>query len=184
MQKSFNLFIGQSLRHFIKIGAVFPSTTYLAKRMVRNVKGKVVLELGPGTGVFTEEILKVLPPDGILISIDSNKNFINYLSNKINDSRLKLIEGDAREMREILNKHNINEVDFIVSGLPLGHFGKELKKQILRSSKDCLKIGGKYIQFEYLLAGYGSVKEVFPDTKISFEIFNLPPAFVMECIKY
>jgi phospholipid N-methyltransferase len=147
------------------------------------LKGKVVLELGPGTGVFTKEILKVLPRDGILISIDSNKDFIDYLSNKIDDTRLKLVEGDAREMREILNKYNIQEVDFIVSGLPLGHFGKELKNQILSCSKDCLKQGGKYVQFEYLLAGYKSVKEVFPTMDISFEIFNLPPAFVMECTR-
>ena len=77
--QSFNTFLGQSFRNFLTVGAISPSSKYLAKRMVKNVKGPVILELGPGTGVFTKEILRVLPPNGILISIESNETFVNYM---------------------------------------------------------------------------------------------------------
>ena len=58
--QSFNTFVGQSIRHFVKTGSLLPSSTRLARRMVKNVKCSIVLELGPGTGVFTKEILKKL----------------------------------------------------------------------------------------------------------------------------
>lgn len=180
---SFDTFIGQSLRHFIKIGSVFPSSRFLAKRMVKGINSSIVLELGPGTGVFTEEILKKLPSNGLLISIESNEAFVNYLSGKINDKRLKLYNGDALQLNSILKENGINKVDCIISGLPLGHFNKELKSKILNEIKDGLSDNGVYIQFEYFLAGIKSIKRFFPNVKLSLELLNIPPAFVIRCKK-
>lgn len=176
-------FIGQSLRHFIKTGALLPSTKFLAKRMTKKMKGKVVLELGPGTGVFTKEILKKLPKDGVLISIENNKAFSDYLMDKIKDERLKLYTGDAQNMSLYLEENGFKEVDYIVSGLPLGHFGRELNEKILTEAKKCLSEDGVFVQFEYFLAKFESVRRVFPKVSISFELLNLPPAFVMMCRK-
>lgn len=183
MKRSFNTFVGQSLTHFIRTGAFFPSSKFLAKKMVKNAKGKVVLELGPGTGVFTKEILNNLPKDGVLVSIEFNEIFANYLRENITDDRLILITGDAVLMKKYLAENGIDKVDYIVSGLPLGHFSKDLKNKILTEAKNCLKDEGKFIQFEYFLAGINSVKGVFPKVDISFELLNFPPAFVMECKK-
>lgn len=183
MKNPVNTFIGQSLKHFIRTGAVFPSSKFLAKKMIRNARGSVVLELGPGTGVFTKEILNKLPANGTLISIEFNETFAKYLRENIKDHRLKLIVGDALLMKKFLKENGIDKVDYIISGLPLGHFSKELKNNILTEAKSCLKDDGKFIQFEYLLAGIRSVKNVFPRVDISFELLNAPPAFVMECKK-
>jgi phospholipid N-methyltransferase len=151
--------------------------------MIRNTNGRIVLELGPGTGVFTKEILNKLPKDGILVSIESNEIFTKYLRKNIKDSRLRLITGDALLMKKYLAENGIDKVDYIVSGLPLGHFSKDLKNKILTEAKNCLKDDGKFIQFEYFLAGIKSVKKFFPKVDISFELLNMPPAFVIECKK-
>ena len=116
--QSFNTFLGQSFRNFLTVGAISPSSKYLAKRMVKNVKGPVILELGPGTGVFTKEILRVLPPNGILISIESNETFVNYINSHIKDKRLKLYTGNAFLLKEFLAKNGIGTVSYTHLTLP------------------------------------------------------------------
>lgn len=181
--KSLTLFVRQSTKNFIKIGAFFPSSSRLAKRIAKNIKARVVLELGPGTGIFTKEILKKLPSDGRLICIENNSFFVEHLQEEIKDARLELVAGDALALRDILKSHGINKVDCIVSGLPIGNFTKNNKSKILTEISDCLNDDGLFIQFEYFLAGIKSVKEFFSKIDISYEIFNIPPAFVMECKK-
>lgn len=179
----FKLFIRQSLKNFIEVGAFLPSSKFLAKRMLKGIYGPVILELGPGTGVFTKEILKRLPDNGLLISIESNRNFFNHLQENIKDKRLKIYNDDARSMRNLLNLNNLNKVDCIISGLPLGNFKKEVSEEILKRANECLAEHGTYVQFQYLLVNILNIKNVFPRIKISYEFFNFPPAFVMKCTK-
>jgi phospholipid N-methyltransferase len=181
--QSLNIFIGQSLKNFIKVGAFLPSTPLLARRMVKGIESSVIVELGPGTGVFTKEILKKLPKDGRLIAIENNEIFVRYLKDKIKDKRLEICIGDAINLKDLLNKRGINKVSYIISGLPLGNFNKDLKNKILKEISNSLDDHGTFIQFEYLLAGMRAVKSVFPHISLSYEIWNIPPAFVMRCRK-
>lgn len=178
-----DIFIGQSLKNILNVGSFVPSSYRLAKRMAKDIKGPIVLELGPGTGVFTKEILKRLPKDGLLISIENNEAFVEYLHKKIKDDRFRLYTGDALHLREFLDQHGISRVNCIVSGLPLANFKTEAKEYILREIYDCLEDNGTYIQFQYLLAAMNSIKKVFPTVAVSYELFNIPPAFVMKCKK-
>ena len=132
-------FLSQASCHFITTGAFLPSTKFLAKRMIDKMKGKVIIELGPGTGIFTEEILRLLPKDGLLISIEKNKVFADYLSDKIKDKRFKLYNGDACNMSLYLEENGYQKVDYIVSGLPLGHFSREVNGKILSEAKAAAK---------------------------------------------
>lgn len=181
--KSASLFIGQSIKNIVKIGSIFPSSSQLARRVSRHIKGQVIIELGPGTGVFTREILKKIPSDGKLICIESNFSFADHLREEIIDPRLQIIVGDALALGDILKNIGVSQVDCVVSGLPIGNFTKRDKQQILQEIYNCLNSGGVFIQFEYFLAAIKSIKKFFPRTDISYEIFNIPPAFVIECQK-
>ncbi len=181
--KALGVFIRQSLISFIQVGAILPSSSQLAKRITKNINGKLVLELGPGTGIFTEEILKKLPSDGKVICIENNKIFAAHLRKKITDKRFKLVIDDALNLKKILREQGVDRVDCVVSGLPIGNFSKQDKRKVLQDIHDSLEGGGQYLQFEYFLAGIKAVKEFFPKIVISFEFFNVPPAFVMECKK-
>ena len=62
------------IRNFWKerkmVRAMAPSSKYLAKKMLEKIDfstAKVIVELGPGTGVFTRRMLQKLSPDGILL---------------------------------------------------------------------------------------------------------------------
>ena len=52
------------IAHFLKerkmVGAMAPSSKFLAKKMLARIafdQAKVIVELGPGTGVFTQRII-------------------------------------------------------------------------------------------------------------------------------
>ncbi len=178
-----NTFIGQSIKGFVKTGSILPSSNRLAKRMTKNIKSSVVLELGAGMGVFTKEILKTLPKDGMLISIELNEVFYEHLKNTIKDKRLRLCLGDATHAEKFLRENGVEKVSCIISGLPLGNFTKELRDKILREVEICLEEDGSFVQFQYFLASIKPIKKLFPKTSISFEFFNFPPAFVIRCKK-
>ncbi len=181
--RSANIFINQSLKSFSQVGSVWPSSGRLARRMVKGIEGPVVLELGPGTGIFTKEILKELPPQGKLICIENNEAFARHLRREIKDKRFKLYIGDALMLKKFLASSGVAEVDCVISGLPLGNFKKEAKQKILKEIAACLSAQGLFVQFEYLMAAIKDIKKVFPSVSISFELFNIPPAFVMRCQK-
>lgn len=181
--KSLTIFINQSLRHFMMTGSIIPSSSRLARKMVKGISYPVIIELGPGTGVFTKEILNNLPKNGILISIESNQIFVNYIKDQIKDNRLKLYTGDALNLKNYLKDNGIKKVDCIISGLPIANLKSEIRKKLLNEISDCLNDEGVFIQFEYFLGGINTVRKVFPKISIDFELFNFPPAFVMRCKK-
>ncbi len=181
--KSTKTFIGQSIKNFLHVGSVMPSSSRLAKKMIKGIKAPVIVELGPGTGVFTTEILNNLPHDGLLICVESNDMFVKYLHNKIKDKRLKIYHGNALHLSKFLQENGIEKVGCIISGLPIGHFKKDMKDKLFTEILKCLSDDGVFVQFEYFLAGIRAVKRAFPKIKIDFELLNFPPAFIMKCKK-
>src|ERR1051325_4439460 len=82
------LFIQESLRSLELTASVFPSSRYLATALLDPIdfrRMRTVLELGPGTGAVTGEILKRLRPDAKLFAIDINPSFIDHLSRACKD---------------------------------------------------------------------------------------------------
>ena len=54
-------FLLQYITHPRTVGAIIPSSKNLSRKMIANIdfnKCKCIVELGPGTGVFTERILE------------------------------------------------------------------------------------------------------------------------------
>lgn len=183
MKKSF-------LKHFWKdkkmVGAMSPSSKYLTAKMLKNVdfkKTKLIVELGPGTGVFTKEILKQMPSDAKLLVFELNDNFFNLLQREIQDARMILIHDSAEKIHEYIQKEGFLFADYVISSLPLANFPKKLTETILKESYQTLKNQGKYIQFQYSLLSKKNLEAQFQTVQISFTPINFPPAFVYTCVK-
>ncbi|MGB1453174.1 MAG: rRNA adenine N-6-methyltransferase family protein, partial [Crocinitomicaceae bacterium] len=57
------------------IGSVVPSSKFLSKKMLDHLdfsSAEFVVELGPGTGVFTDRIIEKLGKDTTLLVIELN----------------------------------------------------------------------------------------------------------------
>lgn len=166
------------------VGSVIPSSRFLSKKMLEPInfdQAKVIVELGPGTGVFTKELLSKMSANCHLVVIELNDAFFNDLQQKIDHPNLHLVHGSAGDLTSILQRFNLAKADYILSSLPLTNFPVALRNSILEAIKGNLVEEGKFIQFQYtrgLKKLYGAH---FEQVHIDYTILNFPPAFVYAC---
>ena len=168
------------------VGAISPSSTFLTNKMLENInfeKTRVLVEIGPGTGVFTKKVLSRMQPDSVFLVFELNTDFFQELQTKIVDKRVVFINDSAEKLQEYLDQFNISKVDAIISSLPLSNFYQRLTLKLLRTFQSCLSDTGKYIQFQYSLKQRKELKHVFSKVKITFTLWNIPTAFVYTCSK-
>ena len=184
MQKKKSFFI-EALRSIKTSGTIAPSSKYLTSKMLKQIdfsNATIVVELGSGDGVVTKQILKRLHAKAQLFIFEINPNFIEKLQH-IKHEQLTIIQASAENIEDELKKRNITKVDAVVSCLPLSVIPKKIAVCILEETYKTLKIGGKFIQFQYSTQFFRIVKNIFKNAKLSFEFRNLPPAFIYTCVK-
>ena len=173
------------------IGAVCPSSQRLARTMVEWIDWsnvRAVVEYGPGTGVFTRQILSQTRPDARVVASELNPTFVTSLQTRYPDVRL--YQDSVANVKAICRNEEIQEVDAIVSGLPWASFSGALQLELLRATTSVLKPGGQFVTFAYLQglllkSGRGfrrQLRDHFSRVERSRTVWmNLPPAFVYRC---
>ena len=186
MGKNKRFFIQQFWREKKMVGSISPSSPFLTEKMLENVdfkNAKVIIEIGPGTGVFTRKILKKLAPDARLLVFELNQDFYNTLKVEIVDDRCIFINDSAEFIQKYLQINNLNQVNYIISSLPLSNIPIRIVLKILHTSKNVLAHNGKFIQFQYSLNQKKALEHVFSEVSIDFTTWNIPPAFIYTCSK-
>ena len=178
-------FIWQYIHKPRTVGAILPSSKYLAKKMSAKVdfeKAAVIVEYGPGTGVFTDEILSKRKPDTRLLLLERNPEFAKQLTKKYkNTQNMTVINDTAEQIGKYLNIHSIQKADYIFSGLPFASLPQDVSENILSETKKHLSENGKFITFQYTLFRKSLLSKHFCDISISHELRNIPPAYVLFC---
>jgi phospholipid N-methyltransferase len=179
-------FIAQFLKKGNKVGAVAPSSRFLAAKMLKNIpfdRCETIVEFGPGTGAFTGYIQEKMKPSARLIIIELNETFCQDLTHKFACSNTEVIQGSATDLSSILSDRGIKNADCIISSLPLAIFDEPLREYILSAAHQCLSVGGHFVQFQYSLQSKKAIKRHFNHMNLAFTPLNLPPAFVYNCKK-
>ena len=177
-------FIQQFWREKKMVGAISPSSPFLAEKMLENIhftSSKVLVEIGPGTGIFTKRILEKMSREAILLVFELNTNFYSKLLQEIKDRRVIFIHDSAEKLEFYLSKYSLSNVDAIISSLPLSNIPQRVTLKLLRTFQRSLTITGKFIQFQYSLKQKKELEHVFSAVSISFTPLNIPPAFVYTC---
>ena len=178
-------FISEVLKSTGTIGALSPSSSFLAEKMLKPIHftdAKCIVEFGPGTGVFTLKLLEKMSPDSKLLVFEINPVFHEELQT-IRDNRLIVINDSAEKIDHYLTLHQMEKADYIVSSLPFSMIPDEVVDAILKNAFAVLAPKGKYIQFQYSLNALSKLKSLYSKVKIKFTFLNLPPAFVFVCSK-
>ena len=173
-------FISQAVKNIKSVGALAPSSKYLVNKMLKQIdfsKKVSILELGPGTGVVTKQILSKITSDSNLICLELNEQFCADLE-VLKDKNLQVIQGSAEDVATLFKNKSF---DYVISGLPLAIFKKESVNEIQDGCVASLKEEGKYIQFQYSLASKKTLHRYFSKVDISLAPVNLPPAVVYTC---
>ncbi|MFJ7982853.1 class I SAM-dependent methyltransferase [Lysinibacillus xylanilyticus] len=182
--KSFS-FIFQYLLNPRKIGAVLPSSNFLAEKMVDSIdfrNAKYIVELGSGTGVFTDKIIENRNQHTVVMLIENNKEFCTLLREEYkNEMNLIIINGSAEEIDKYTKDFNIPYIDYVVSGLPFASLPKSVSSAILIKIKKLLRKNGIFITFQYTLFKKDLINQYFKHINIAREYRNIPPAYVFSC---
>ena len=185
---NYGLWIKNYIRHPLKIGSLWPSSSALGSLMARHVNQDTpgyVLELGPGTGSFTKAILQRGIPEERLILLDQSPDFTSMLQEAF--PRARVLCGDATDVVKILQSFDIHEVSEIISGIPLNAMGVRLRETICGEAFKLLKHRGSFAQVSYLprCSIPNSIITKYHGQKIysGIALRNLPPAFVWRVIR-
>lgn len=183
MKKSGLLFWRRYLSRPLGVGAVAPSGASLAKAMVATLAPgprDTVVEIGPGTGPFTQALLAAGVSPSRLILVEFDKEFVRHLRQRF--PGVTVLEGDAAELPRLLRQHGHDKVPKILSGLPLRSMPDAIRTGISRAMAASLADHGTLVQFSYFLAPPLSEAEVkasgLKARRARTIMANIPPAFV------
>jgi len=178
-------FFRESLKNLRTTGSVVRSSKYLCAGMLKPIdfgNAKIIVEMGAGDGVFTRLILAQMKPDAALLCFEINPIFCEALR-QIEDPRFFLIEDSAEKINEYLLQMNLEGADYVISGIPFIALPNDLSYRIVRSAFKGLKKGGTYVQFHYATILKRMYQTIFGNLAVKFVALNIPPAFVMICVK-
>ncbi|HSH79987.1 MAG TPA: methyltransferase domain-containing protein [Herpetosiphonaceae bacterium] len=178
------LFARNFVKHPKMLGSLIPSSRFLVRRMLREIdwsRATVLVEYGPGVGVFTAEMLRRMRPDATLIVFETNQEFVDFLRHSIKDARLRVVHGSAAEVLHHLEQAGHAHADYIVSGIPYSTMPAEVRDAILSASHRVLRPGGKFLVYQFSRASLPYVRRVFPRVWVALEPLNIPPATAYIC---
>ncbi len=170
------LFLQELLNRPGAIGAICPSSRYLARQMARQIPGSgdgIIIELGGGTGVITRALLDSgIAPEKLKV-IEFSSPFVQRLRQRFPD--VEVIHGNAADLCDLIPQDT--KVRAIVSSLPLCSLPEPITHSILEQWRTLLHDGGVAIQFTYNLRLPKWRRLVNArHTSSQFVWANLPPA--------
>ena len=159
----FTLFLGKFLKQGTAIASLAPSSPWLSRATVRNIDwtaARVIVELGAGTGPITRVLAAKALPGCRVVVLERDPDFCRLLQERFaGPTGLDVVEGDVRDLAAILADRGIGQTDYIVSGLPVPSFPRDLQQAV-------------YLRF---------YRKYFEDVQFVFEPRNLPPAGAYFC---
>ncbi len=155
------VFLKQFFAQYHTTGSVLPSSRSLAKALCRfavdangtTEKGpREILEVGPGTGAVTAQLVKSLRPDDRLTLVELNDDFVRHLQHRFAtepdfqavSDRTQIVHG---RVEEVGGEHRYQ---VLISGLPLNNFAVDEVEQILGLFERLIRPGGTLSFFEYI----------------------------------
>ncbi len=185
------------LKEFVRdpggIGTVLPSSKQLAIEMTSGIgleKAETVVEVGPGSGVFTSKILKLIDAKTKFFVVELNPRIHKHLTEKY--PNVTIYNESAENLPELIKKEKISSVDVVVSSLPWVSFPAELQTKLLDAIYKSMSKGGRFSTYGYIhgkiMPRGHSLKKLlktrFHTVETSEMVWqNVPPAFVYKCRK-
>jgi phospholipid N-methyltransferase len=182
-----------SLKNLKETGTIAASSKKYSKLITDSANlssKKCVVELGPGDGVITKEIIKQISSKTKFFCLEINKQFV--VETEKNCPKAKVYHASALEIKKYLNKHDESTCNCIISGLPWALFEQEKQEEIIDEVYKSLENGGQFLTIAYITGIFFPsgirfkklLKKKFSDVKKTKIIWsNFLPAFAYICTK-
>jgi phospholipid N-methyltransferase len=153
---NYRLFWQEFRRTFHSTGAVLPSGRRLCRALARYVSGngqpRRILEVGPGTGVVTHEIIAQMGPRDTLDVVELNDRFVAALRERLeHEQHWRRVADRVRIHHMPIEQLSADQpYDAIISGLPLNNFPADVVRSILTHLQRLAGGGATLSFFEYV----------------------------------
>jgi phospholipid N-methyltransferase len=164
-----------------QVGAILPTSRRAVRDMLdmaNFAQARCVVELGAGTGVYTEEIVGRLHPDARFLAFEVDPELVATLDGRFEDPRVQVINDSAENVGDYLDGA---EVDIIVSGLPFTSLPEPVKRNIFDQITRVLAPAGVMVAIQYSTMVQRDLKRIFASVRRRVSPLNVPPAFLFRC---
>jgi phosphatidylethanolamine/phosphatidyl-N-methylethanolamine N-methyltransferase len=161
------------------VGAIMPSGAGLARAMAAQADTGVrgpVLELGPGTGVFTAAMIARGIEPQCITAIEYDPTFASLVASRF--PRVRVINGDAFDLAKTLGADRRGPFVAAISGIPLLNFPEGARTKLVEAVMDHLEPGAPFAQFSYGLHSPVAPPPGATVTQAACVLWNVPPARV------
>jgi phospholipid N-methyltransferase len=169
------------LAHPRQVGAVLPTSRTAVRAMLDLTDvgaAGLVVELGPGTGASTGEILARMKTSARLLAVEIDPRLAGLLSERYDDPRLEVICDSA----EHLDRHlGGRRADVLVSMLPFTSLETGLRRRILDAITRALEPSGVLLVIQYSPLIEGELRRRFASVRRRITPWNVPPAVLFAC---
>jgi phospholipid N-methyltransferase len=141
-------------------------------------RARTVVEFGVGTGVYTEEVLKQLHPEGTFLAFEIDPDLASAVDARLKDQRLRVINDSAENVEDYLEGE---KADYIVSSVPFTSLPADVRRSLLEAARRALAQDGQMLVLQYSTAVMPYLQNTFPEIRRRFSPLNIPPAFLFAC---
>jgi phospholipid N-methyltransferase len=185
--------MGEKLKFFFnflmnrQIGSITPTSVRAVRSICEELdltRPVVVVEYGPGTGVFTRHLLANLKAGSRLVAIERDPFFAEELLKGIgplkpNSAVLSVVQGDAQDVDRILSERGIALADYVISGIPFSLMKPSDREGLVKKTHSILKPDGVFAVYQANFQLLAFLLGLFAEVKSSRVWFNIPPLAVM-----
>ncbi len=184
-------FLNRFLKGPKQVASVWPSSRFLTRQMFADLPladGDVVIEYGPGTGAFTNEVLRLCDAgvDIRYLGVEKDPGMHAFLSERF--PKLDFVHGDAMDVVAHCQSRGLPNARAVISGLPLIFFDGSIMRDIIHATSASLQSDGVFRTFSYVHS-YPTrgaqvlrelMRECFGHFSLSRPVLrNIPPAFAL-----
>lgn len=166
------------------LGSLIPSSRFLVNDVLNQVnwdKARVIVEYGPGIGTITQEILRRMRPDAVLVAIELNEEFAAFLREEIHDPRLHAVHASACDVRNVLWRLGQPHADYIISGIPYSTMPDSVRREVMQESRQVLHPEGALLVYQFTNTVLPYLKSSFSSVRQNFQFLNILPARIFYC---
>lgn len=172
-----------------QIASVTPSSQFAVRRLCRAIdfsRPRVIVEYGPGLGVFTRHLLAQLGAGSRVLAFETNGEFVSKLRRALRDPRLELFNESCEAVVERLAARSLR-ADYIISGIPFSMIPGPVKERILENTARALQPDGRFLTYQFVppLASFDNflrrpMERWFELRRVQYELLNIPPLRIYE----
>ncbi|OYO17243.1 phosphatidylserine decarboxylase family protein [Enemella dayhoffiae] len=197
------LFLQHSLANYASVASVLPTSAPASRSMAAELirRGGAptrILEVGPGVGPITAQVVRAMGPEDRLTCVELIPEYADVLRERFRTEpdfravadRCEVITGDVRDLAK---EHA--EFDVAIVSVPFNTLGEEVTQQIFEVVRRVLRPGGTctYIEYAWLrtlrdaftgLVGRGGGHSAFLDEQLrryryrtDLVLGNVPPSW-------